>query len=474
MTNKPLVVDLDGTLIRSDVLLESGFAFVKQSPHKFYQPLLWLMKDGKAGLKARLAEQVQLDVSSLPYDPVIVEWLQDEHANGRQIVLATATHEHFAKQIAEHIGIFERTFATRDGINLSSSNKRDALIREYGEKGFDYAGNSHDDIRVWRASDQAFVVNPDKGVARVAEKEGNVARVIDTRRSSLKVLSKALRTHQWLKNVLVFLPILAAHQFLSIPHVVHALIAFVAFSLCASSVYLLNDLLDLEDDRHHPTKRFRPLASGALSLTVGIALFPVILATSFGLSLLLLPPQFTLVLIGYYALTLAYSMYLKRRVMVDVVSLAALYTIRIIAGSAATGVAPSFWLLAFSMFMFLSLALVKRYAELYSMQARGVEKSRGRGYVADDLPLISSLGAAAGYLAALVLALYIQDTNTMYLYSHPKWLWIGCPLILYWVSRTWIIAHRGLMHDDPIVFAARDRTSLIVAVMFAAVCWIAA
>lgn len=269
------------------------------------------------------------------------------------------------------------------------------------------------------------------------------------------------------------MPLLAGHLLGSPEQVLDALLAFLTFGLCASSVYLLNDLLDLEDDRHHPVKRKRPFASGALPLVWGGAMFPMLLVAAFLMAWLFLPWRFSAVLLGYYGLTLAYSAFLKRRVMVDVVVLAALYTIRIIAGAAAVGAHLTFWLLAFSMFIFLSLALVKRYAELHATKARGLLKTRGRGYEASDLPLISSLGSAAGYLAVLVLALYIQDAKTASLYRHPQAIWLACPLLLYWISRTWIIAHRGQMHDDPVVFAIRDRVSLAIVALCGFVFWAA-
>jgi 4-hydroxybenzoate polyprenyltransferase len=473
MNSRPLVVDLDGTLIRSDILIESGFAYLTSAPHRFYRPLLWLTRGGKPALKAGLAETTNVDVSVLPYDPAVLSWLEEERKTGRTLVLATASHERYAHAIANHLGLFDQTFATDSNTNLSAERKRDKLVAEFGEKNFDYAGNSHDDVAVWQSAARAYVVNPSAGVERAARKVGNVERVIESRPPSLKTWSKSLRLHQWLKNLLIFVPLLAAHELSNTGLVLASLLAFFAFGLCASSVYLLNDLLDLEDDRHHPTKRKRPLASGALPLTWGIGLFPVLLVSAFVLTVLFLPWRFAAVLVGYYVLTLAYSMYLKRQVMVDVVVLAILYTIRIIAGTAAIGAQPTFWLLAFSMFIFLSLALVKRYAELHSMQARGLVKTRGRGYVASDLSLISSLGTASGYLSVLVLALYIQDANTAKLYRNAQFIWLACPLLLYWISRTWIIAHRGLMHDDPIVFAARDRVSLAVVALCGIVFWAA-
>jgi 4-hydroxybenzoate polyprenyltransferase/phosphoserine phosphatase len=474
MKNKPLVVDLDGTLIRSDLLIESWFAHLTSAPHRFYRPFLWLMRGGKAMLKTRLAESTNLDVSVLPYDSAVLEWLEDERQTGRPLVLATASDERYAQAIARHLKFFDQTFATSGGVNLSGERKRDRLVAEFGDKNFDYAGNSHDDVAVWQSAARAYVVNPSAGVERAARKIGNVERVIESRPSVLATLSRSLRLHQWLKNLLILVPLLAAHKLLDAPLAVAALLAFLAFGLCASSVYLLNDLLDLEDDRHHPTKRKRPLASGALPILWGLALVPVLLAAAFALAVFFLPWMFSLALAGYYVLTLAYSMFLKRHVMVDVVTLAVLYTTRIIAGSAAIATHLAFWLLAFSMFIFLSLAFVKRYAELHSMLARGLAKARGRGYVADDLPLISSLGTASGYLSILVLALYIQSSNAAQLYRNEQILWLVCPLMLYWVSRVWLITHRGQMHDDPIVFAARDRVSLAVAALCGVVFWAAA
>ena len=476
MNWKPLAVDLDGTLLRSDVLVETGFAYLKTRPLAFYRPLLWLLKDGKAALKQRLAEAAPLDVSVLPYDPAGVDWLRHEKAAGRKLVLATAADGRHARAIADHLGLFDDVLATDGAVNLSAASKRDALIAAYGEKGFDYAGNSNDDLPVWAAAERAIVVNPGAGVAGRARQLGNVERVIETHGSAWRAWAKALRLHQWVKNLLIFLPLLAAHQVGTAPLDVAALLAFLSFGCCASSVYLLNDLLDLEDDRHHATKRRRPFASGALPLPAGAAVCPLLLFAAAYAAWRWLPPGFALVLAGYYVLTLAYSFVLKRRVMVDVVTLAALYTTRIIAGAEAIHGRPTFWLLAFSMFLFLSLALVKRHAELLPLlrQGRhGAAKARGRGYLAEDLPIIASLGTASGYLSVLVLALYVQDAGTANLYRHPQLIWLACPLMLFWIGRIWLIAHRGLMHDDPVVFAAKDRTSLLIAALIGLICWLA-
>ncbi|WP_321796387.1 UbiA family prenyltransferase [Caballeronia sp. J97] len=471
--SKPIVVDLDGTLIQSDILVESGFAFLRSSPHKLFKPLQWLSSGGKSKLKSRLAEHVTIDVTTLPYNTQVVGWLQEMRDTGRSIALATASHESFAHRIAEHLGIFDRVFATNEQVNLSSHKKRDRLVEEYGEKGFDYVGNSHDDIAVWQAADRAYVVNPHAGVVRAASKHDNIEQVFENRQPTLKVWAKALRLHQWLKNLLIFVPLLAGHHLNSLPLIGLALLSFLAFGLCASSVYLLNDLLDLEDDRHHPVKRKRPLAAGTLPLLSGITLCPVLLAAAFAIALTFLPWRFNIVLLSYYVLTLAYSLALKRRVMIDVVTLAMLYTTRIVAGAAAISVHLTFWLLAFSMFFFLSLALVKRYTELHATLRAGHEKTRGRGYLSSDLSVVSSLGTASGYISVLVLAMYIQDERTAALYRHPQYIWIACPVMLYWISRTWVIAHRGEMHDDPIVFAARDRMSLLVVALCGFAFWLA-
>ncbi len=267
-------------MIRSDVLIESGFAYLTSAQHRFYHPLLWLARRGKPALKAVLAENTNVDVTVLPYDPQVLDWLRQEREAGRPLVLATASHERNAHAIADHLGLFDQTFATADGVNLSSHSKRDKLVAEFGERNFDYADNSHDDIAVWQSAERAYVVNPSSVVERAARKIGNVERVIESRPPTLKTWSKSLRLHQCLKNLLIFVPLLAAHKLGNIDLILAALLAFFAFGLCASSVYLLNGLLDLEDDRHHPTKRKRPLASGAPPLTGGIGLFPVLLVAA--------------------------------------------------------------------------------------------------------------------------------------------------------------------------------------------------
>ena len=473
MNQPPLVIDLDGTLLRSDLLIESGLAFVRARPGQAFAPLGWLAS-GKAHLKDRLANASEIDVTCLPYDPQVIALVEQERIKGRHIVLATASHKIYADQIAAHLNLFDSVLATDGKINLTAENKRDKLVEHFGEKGFDYAGNSHDDLPVWAAARRAYVVNPEPGVEAKAQAIGNVEEVISFDRNTFKAWTKALRFHQWMKNLLIFVPLMASHKLGDADLLVSGLLAFLFFGMCASSVYMLNDLLDLTDDRYHPTKRHRPFASGMLSIKVGLIAFPILLIGAFAGALWLLPWEFTAALAAYYAVTLTYSISLKRMMVVDVITLAMLYTLRIIAGTFAFGVELTFWMLAFSIFMFLSLALVKRYAELREARVKGkTEKTRGRGYYPDDLEMISSLGASSGYLSVMVLALYIQDTGTAALYTYPQMIWLACPLLLFWVSRTWLLTHRGEMNDDPVVFAIKDRVSLVVGLMFGAIFWIA-
>lgn len=473
MNQIPLVVDLDGTLVRTDMLFETWLSRFRAAPFSIGRSLFWLA-EGKANLKAQLAQSADVDVASLPYNEAVLDMVRSAQAAGRHVVLATATHDIYAQRIAQHLGTFSEVFATTAEVNLSSTRKRDLLVTRYGEKGFDYVGNSHDDLTVWRSAREVHIVEPHRGVVRKARASGDVHSVTADATPKWRTWMKALRLHQWIKNLLIFVPLLASHRLGELAMIGTGILAFIAFGLCASSVYLLNDLLDLADDRQHTTKRNRPFAAGKLEIKHGLFAVPILLILAFGVAALFLPLAFSLALVGYYVVTLLYSLWLKRQMMVDVVTLGVLYTCRIIAGALAFQIALTFWMLAFSMFMFLSLALVKRYAELSDARRRGKEgQTRGRGYFPDDLEMISSLGAASGYIAVMVLALYIQEQNIIALYRHPEVLWLSCPLLLFWVSRTWMLTHRGEMHDDPIVFAVKDRVSLVVGALFGIIFWIA-
>jgi 4-hydroxybenzoate polyprenyltransferase/phosphoserine phosphatase len=460
----PLCIDLDGTLIRSDLLFESALALLRRNPFHALSFGAWLVR-GKAAMKREIAARSEVDVSLLPYDERVVDWLRD---STRHRVLCTASDRKYAEAVAAHVGVFDEVIASDGERNLAGSNKAQALVDRYGERGFDYAGNAGPDLEVWRHARSAIVVNASDNLARRAAELTEVERVIPAGNAGLRTWAKALRLHQWLKNLLVFLPLLASHKLFQLDAAILSVLAFVSFGLCASGVYVLNDLLDLESDRSHPRKRLRPFAAGTLPLVSGLLVAPVLTAAAFALALVV-GSKFALVLLGYWLLTLAYSFRLKRIAMLDTVVLAALYTVRIIAGTVAIHSLLSFWLLAFSMFLFLSLALVKRYTELQSLLQQGRNRTDGRGYEVDDLGLIASLGGSSGYLAVLVFALYINSSASEALYRHQQVLWLLCPLLLYWISRVWFKAHRGLMDDDPIVFALTDYVSRIVLALCAAV-----
>jgi 4-hydroxybenzoate polyprenyltransferase len=455
----PLVVDLDGTLVKTDLLIESFIALIKQNPFYIFLLPFWLLK-GKAFLKEQIGQRVNLDVATLPYHREFLDHLRVERARGRRLVLATAADERIARQVANHLQLFDRVLASDGSVNLSDRYKRDRLLAEFGEKNFDYAGNDRRDLAVWSSCRRAILVDPAGGLSAAAGQAAVIERVFIGPKRRLKPYLHALRLHQWLKNLLVFVPLVMAHRFSELNLFARDFLAFLAFGLCASSVYLINDLVDLSADRHHPRKRQRPFASGELSLLWGLASIPLL----FGLSLLAsmsLPLPFFGMLVIYFALNLAYSFYLKRVALMDVIILAGLYTMRIMAGSASVSIRPSAWLLAFSTFLFLSLALVKRYAELVTMSAEtGVVHVRG--YQIMDKELVASMGSGSGYVAALVLVIYIASGTAEIHYTRHQLIWLLCPLLLYWISYVWLIAHRGGMHDDPLLFTFRDRISRVV------------
>jgi len=465
MTSRVIVVDLDGTLVNTDTLIENLFLYLRFYPLQLLKIIFWLF-GGKAYFKKRIADKVMPDVKKLPYNMPLLEWLKQQRADGACLVLATAADQRIADQIADYLGIFDKVLGTNN-LNLSSRNKADALTKYFGARGFEYIGNSLDDIAVWEKASVIHIANPEPAVLAAAGKIGEIQMMFDNRKAYIPSAIKALRIHQWAKNLLIFVPLLASHRIMEVNLLVSGVIAFFAFSVCASSVYLLNDLIDLPDDREHSTKRNRPLAAGTFPVLHAALLIPVLLLLAFGLAITLLPFQFVVVLTIYYVLTLAYSFWLKRMVMLDVVVLAILYTVRVIAGAMAMSLDVTFWILAFCMFIFLSLAFLKRYTELLELRQKN-EKAKllSRGYQSGDLELLASLGGASGYISVMVLALYINEPSDSKLYTSPEWMWLACPLLLYWLNRVWLLAHRGQMHDDPVVFALRDKVSLAVGVLF--------
>lgn len=453
-----LCVDLDGTLLRSDLLHESLLSLLSHNPIYFFFLPFWLFK-GKAGFKREIAKRVSIPPETLPFDERILELLRNTSQRPR--VLCTASDELLVNPISEYLGLFDEVIASDGKINIAGKHKAEALVSRFGEKGFDYAGNDLVDLHVWEQAASAIVVGNDSLANSAARIVAIRTHLAPAPRGDIRTWIKALRIYQWAKNILVLLPLFLSHRFLDSQSWLLAGAAFLAFGLCASGVYLLNDLLDLTPDRQHARKCNRPFAAGTLPLKYGLVVTPILTLFAFAIAFLV-GWKFTLVLLGYYILTMAYSLKLKRLVMIDAIVLATLYTVRIIAGIAAIHTSLSFWLLSFSMFIFLSLALLKRYTELNAALTEGKQKASGRGYGTADLPLIQSLGAAAGYIGVLVLALYINSPESMMLYRHPKLLWLLCPVLLYWISRMWVVSHRGEMDDDPIVFAAKDRTSQLV------------
>jgi 4-hydroxybenzoate polyprenyltransferase len=458
-----LYVDLDGTLIATDLLHESSLLLLRSSPLAALCIPLWLLR-GKAFVKHQIARRVDVDSAVLPYRQTVLDSIRRARQQGRRVVLATASDELLAAAVARHLGVFDRVLASNGVTNLSGQRKLEAIRNDAAGHPFCYAGNDVEDVAVWQGANAAIVVSNSPVLRRRVDQITPVEANVDVQAASYRDVLYGLRLHQWLKNLLVFLPLLPIIESITQSMVLRALAMFVAFSLCASAVYVFNDLLDLEADRHHDRKRNRPFASGVIPISQAITLALGLLSASALLALFTLPPLGIATLVFYAVLTTLYSTWLKRRMLVDVFTLAMLYTTRILAGSAATEVELSFWLLGFSMFMFLSLALAKRYVEVSEMRSRAQQVVKGRAYVADDSAFVLSTGLAAGQLSVLTLSLYLNDPAMAQRFDHPYALWLLCPLLLYWLVRIWLKAFRGELQDDPVVFAVTDRISQIIVV----------
>ncbi|GEO16336.1 UbiA family prenyltransferase [Microvirga aerophila] len=466
----PLIVDLDRALVQSDLLYELLFEAVSVGLKHNLQVArqIWT---GRAALKQYLASDCHLDYGSLPYDEQVLKLIRDAKARGQDIYLATACDEHHAKAIAEHLGCFDGYFVSIDRRTLSDPHEGDALVQAFGRNGFDYIGHDAADLAIWSRARQAYAVRASSSVLRKLASIRPGFKTLDHNSVSWRTWAKALRVHQYAKNLLVFVPLVTAHEFAA-ASLLMAGLAFMAFSACASAVYILNDLIDLRADRAHPTKRHRPFARGQIPLATGLKVVPGLLLVSGGLASLV-SVEFTAVLMAYFSLTTAYSLYLKRKIMIDVVVLAMLYTVRVVAGAVSIEVQVSEWLFAFALLMFTSLALIKRYVELSTRLDQGLPNPLNRDYKIGDLNIVAALAAAAGMNAITVLALYVSSPKVASLYTHPALLWLLCPVLVYWLGRALLLAHRRLMDDDPIVFAIRDRNSWAAAAISAA-CIVAA
>jgi len=449
----PLVVDLDGTLLRTDLSLESALRFIKQKPWLALLVPFWLLK-GRAFLKRRISKLVTVEASLLPLNEMLLRWLKHEKMRGRRLILATASDCDQARAVVEPLGIFDAVMGSDGRCNLKGRNKLHAIVKEYGDQ-FDYAGNSSADLQIWRNCRNAVLVNATRRVEDSARQVANVTEVFPVSPVSLGDLIRAMRCYQWVNNLLVFVPAITSHTVFQGTIAGKAALAFFSFGFAASATYIFNDLLDLEEDRSHITKKHRPFASGRMSLGSGLLLALACLSISIAIAALV-SYGFITVLLAYMILTSLYSVLLKRLVVIDVLALAFLYTLRVIAGNLATGIVFSLWLLPFAFFLFLSLAFSKRAADLIQHQQDNRKLLLGRGYLTTDLDIICIAGICSGFLSSLVMALYINSYSVQLLYRRPTVLWGLQPILLYYVTRLWLICRRGELTEDPIQYVARE------------------
>jgi 4-hydroxybenzoate polyprenyltransferase/phosphoserine phosphatase len=456
----PLCVDLDGTLVKSDTMVDSLMVLARRRPRTLLRVAASILR-GRAYLKSQVCSAVSLDVGSLPYNRPLLEYLRQEHSAGRKLYLTTGADSALAERIAAHLGIFGGVLASDGETNLTGNNKLRKLESCFSTEGFDYIGNAMPDLPLLKSARQAMVANPKVRLSGTLKlKKVEIGRRFVDRSPWPVAALTAIRVHQWAKNVLVFLPLLLAHT-LRWRSVAAALAAFFCFCLAASSTYIVNDLLDLEADRIHRTKKNRAFASGDLSVLAGIGISAVFLVLSLALASFL-PRAFLIYLALYFVTTLAYSFALKRVVLVDVVVLSGLYTIRMLAGAAATHTVISHWLAAFSIFLFLSLGFVKRFSELENLHQRGMTPANGRGYLLTDIEQLRSFGTSSAYASIVIFSLYINGSDVAQLYRHPGRMWLVAPLMALWLSRIWLLASRGVLDEDPVVFALTDRMSLLM------------
>lgn len=468
----PLCVDLDGTLVKSDTLVDSLLVLMRTHPALVFK-LPGRVLRGKASFKAFVTDSVSLDVTHLPYNRPLLKYLQQERAQGRQIFLATGADVRLANRVAAHLGIFAGVLGSDGATNLTGTKKLDSLSNRLGSEGFDYIGNDTPDLPLLAHAHEAMITNPSMGLRMGLRSRGiKPTREFQERRHPIKSLVKAVRVHQWAKNLLIFVPLFCSHA-VTAAKLLTALAAFCCFSLTASAAYIVNDLLDIEADRRHPRKSSRPFASGDLSAFFGLAVVAAFLAMAlFGARLL--PGEFLGWLAVYLVATLSYSWYLKRIALMDVLALSGLYILRLLAGASATQTPISHWLAGFSMFLFLSLAIVKRFAELENLRATSTTPKNGRGYVLADLNQLRSFGTSSAFAAVVVFANYISGADVVKLYPHPGRLWLIMPLMILWLCRVWLLASRGELDEDPVAFALTDRMSQLIGLAVLGIAWLAA
>ena len=458
----PLCIDCDGTLVRSDLFIEALVRVLLRKPWFILILPFWLFQ-GRHVLKYKVAELCDIDVSNIPLRQEVLEYALAEKSRGARLYLVTAACERHARQIAEHLDFFDEIFHSTSEKNLKGETKAAMLAEKFGKGGFSYIGDSHADLPVWKEAGSAIVVGGSSDFFASVQRINPKSTHLSPKKTTLKDWLKLIRVHQWAKNLIIFVPLVTAHQFFNPSYLAASLAAFFSLSFVASATYILNDLIDLDHDRAHKTKKHRPLASGAVVIPSGVALGVLIFVAGV-LIAAFLPITFWLCLAIYVAATLSYSFYLKKVALIDAILLAGLYTLRLLIGHAATGVPISVWLLAFSIFLFFSLALVKRFVEISESKAIAVHSApiRGRGYCAEDYWLVGALGVACGALSVLVLILYVNSPEVRILYSSPILLMLLAPIFLYWIGRVWLLAARGRMNEDPVLFALRDKASYAV------------
>ena len=455
----PLCVDLDGTLVRTDLAWECILSLFKSQPLALFLIPVWLLR-GRAQAKRELADRAKLDVAVLPYRAECVSFLNGQRAQGRRIGLVTAADNSLAEKVAEHLGLFDFVYGTHGGQNLKGETKAALLRKEFGEGGYEYIGDSPADLPVWKDSRAAYVVGS-PGLVLKVQAVARVEGVFESQPASMQTWLSALRVHHWVKNALLFLPLLLAHRF-TFGALRDTTFGFLLFGLCASSIYIVNDLLDLHSDRAHPWKSKRAFASGEASIPGGLSVSVLLAGLTVALGLWL-NVQFGLVLILYILTTVLYSVYLKQVVLLDIFVLSSFYVIRIWAGALVASVPLSDWFLAFSLFFFLSLATAKRYSELVHASELVDSGKSGRGYIASDRQLLMPLGIGSSFAAVIILALYQHSQELLSLYPRPEPLLLICPILLYWLSSIWLKAGRGKLDDDPLTLSIRDPMTFGVA-----------
>jgi 4-hydroxybenzoate polyprenyltransferase len=468
MVNGPVCVDLDGTLIVGDLMWESFVGLFRRRPWTALSVAVSVVR-GRANFKRRVAENVEIDAATLAYRRELLEELQALHRQGIPLLLVTAAHDSYAKAVSSYLGIFQDVIASDGRRNVRGADKAALLVQRFGERGFDYIGNDWCDLPVWRKAARPTVVAGPPALVRQLTREQRNVRVMTSRRGTFAALLAALRPHQWAKNALVFVPIVAAHTLLRAEALFASFLTFVTFSLCASAIYILNDISDVDVDRQHARKRRRPFASGELGVPAGCLAAAGLFVGAFVLAVIGVSWQLAMVLGAYVIVTSAYTLRLKRLAVADVFTLTGLYVLRIIAGGVATGTRLTTWLLAFALFFFLGLAFVKRYIEVIGTQGQ----LPGREYGPDDAMWMHAIGTSSGYMAVVVLALYVTMPEVTRLYARPDVLWLLCPLLLFWLTRLWFRAGRRLLHDDPVVDAWRDPIGYVIFAAAAAILLVA-